>query len=300
MLPMLLALLACDTTPPAPEVEEVQPDEIAEAAARVFCTAAEQAAIPCAASGSMATLGNEAVTFSATMEAFLALPAKKLGMGSAAQVVPGEVQLATHITVGISDRPLLTVLVEESGSDADPTAARAKAIEAVAQRWMVGTGLAVLDARSGGSKALSAVGMDVPPTDIGNSGFTGYAAYPVLKGRGFDPKMAAKLGPSVKTMVAALEPYLEGLPTDGPHAVRIHARLGGGGENGPCPIIPPVTMTPGETVSLVPLAGKVEVDGVAKGDPCALSEPVAWPLPKAGALLEWEQVVVVVPTTRPD
>ena len=70
---------------------------------------------------------------------------------------------------------------------------------------------------------------------------------------------------------------------------------GGGGENGDCPIIPPVTMTPGETVNLVPLRGTVEVDGVAVGDICALSGPVAWPLPKGGALLEWEQVVIIGP-----
>lgn len=292
----LLALLACETTPPPPEVAEVQPSELSEAAARVFCTAAEQGAIPCTATGGTATLGDTAVRIDATVETFLALPPKQIGMGSAAQAVPGEVQVASRVTAHLGETPLLTVLVEASGSDADMEAARAKAIEAVAQHWMVGTGLAVLDAQAGGAAALKAVGMDVPPTPIGETGFTGHAAYPVLKGQGFDPKMAAKLGPGVRTMVAALGPYLEGLPADGPHAVRIHAKLGGGGANGPCPIIPPVSMTPGETVSLVPLKAKVEVDGVEKGDPCALSEPVAWPLPKGGALIEWEQIVVVVPT----
>jgi len=45
----------------------------------------------------------------------------------------------------------------------------------------------------------------------------------------------------------------------------------------------------------VPLSGTVEVDGIPKGDPCALAEAVAWPLPRDGAVLEWDQVVVVVP-----
>jgi len=295
MIPLLLTLLACDTPTPEASVPEVQPAELAEAAARVFCAAATQADIACTAAGAVAGLGDTAVTMTAELDSSLVLPPKKLGMGSAAQTVPGEVQLAARIGVAIGATPLMTVLVEAAGSGTDVPEARAAAIEAVAQRWMVGTGLAVLDAQTGGARALAAVGMDVPPTAIGATGFTGHAAYPILKGRGFDPKMAARLGPSVKTMVAGLAPYLEGVEADGPHAIRVHAQLGGGSGNGPCPIIPPVSMTPGETVSLVPLSGTVEVDGIPKGDPCALAEAVAWPLPRDGAVLEWDQVVVVVP-----
>lgn len=293
----LLALLACDTSPPAPEVAPASADEIAAAAAGMFCTAATQAALPCTATGAEATLAGGAVRLSATIESFLALPGKTIGMGSSAQALPGEVQVAARITASTTDGPLVTVLVEASGSDPKLDAARAAAIEAVAQRYMVGAGLAVLDAVSASptAAALASVGMDVPPTPIGETGHTAWAAYPVLKGHGFDPKLASKLGPGVRTMVAALGPFVGDTAAGGLHAVHIRATLGGGGENGPCPIIPPVTMAPGETVHLVPLKGTVEVDGVATGDICALSEPVAWPLPKGGALLEWEQVVIIGP-----
>jgi len=298
----LLALIACDTTPPPPPTPAVTADEISMATAAMFCTAAAQAALPCTAAGAEATLDAGAVSLSAEIETFLALPGKTIGMGSAAQELPGEVQVAARITAATPTGPLLTMLVEASGSDPDLETARAAAIEAVAQRYMVGAGLAVLDGvtASPTAAALGSVGMEVPPTAIAKTGHTGWAAYPVLKGHGFDPKLASRLGPGVRTMVAALGPFVADTPTDGLHAVLVQARLGGGGENGDCPIIPPVTMTPGETVNLVPLRGTVEVDGVAVGDICALSEPVAWPLPKGGALLEWEQVVVIGPApTKP-
>lgn len=293
----LLALLACDTSPPPPEVAPVTADEIATATATMFCTAATQAALPCTASGAQATLPTGPITLSASIETFLALPGKTIGMGSSAQALPGEVQVAARITAGTATGPLLSVMVEAAGSDPDLGAARAAAIEAVAQHYMVSTGLAVLDATSASPTAagLRSVGMDVPPTTIGETGHTGWAAYPVLKGHGFDPKLASKLGPGVRTLVAALPPFVADTPAGGLHAVVVRAKLGGGGENGPCPIIPPVTMAPGETVNLVPLKGTVEVDGVPVGNICALSEPVAWPLPTHGALLEWEQVVVIGP-----
>jgi hypothetical protein len=293
----LLALLACDTTPPPPEVPPVTADEVTTATSAMFCTAAAQAGLACTASGAQVTLDAGTVTLSTKIETFLALPGKTIGMGSAAQELPGEVQVAAWVTAATPSGPLLTMLIEASGSEPSLEAARAAAIEAVAQRYMVSAGLGVLDGFSASPTAagLRSVGMDVPPTRIGETGHTGWAAYPVLKGHGFDPKLASKLGPGVRTMVAALAPFVADTPADGLHTVFVRARLGGGGENGPCPIIPPVTMTPGETVNLVPLKGTVEVDGVAVGDICALSEPVAWPLPNGVALLEWEQVVVIGP-----
>ena len=101
------------------------------------------------------------------------------------------------------------------------------------------------------------------------------------------------MGANVQSMVAALGPFTEDLSTEGLHTVQVKARLGGGGPPGPCGILPPIAMTPGATSSIVPLEGQVLVDGQPGGDICALSEPVAWPLPADGALLEWDQLAVM-------
>lgn len=292
-------LFACATMPPAPDVPPITGDEVQAAVAKLFCQAADSAKTPCTPSASAAVVGRHTVAFEAVIDGFLVLPPKTLGMGAATQQIPGEVQLSAAVTAFVDGAPLLTAVASEAGSHADMLQARSGAVDATAQRWMVATGIAVLDAvtASPDAAALGALGMAAPPQIIGETGLQGWAAYPILTGQGFDPKVANQLGPAVQGMVRALAPYLTDTSADGLHAVRVKAKLGGGGAPGKCGVLPPALVTPGETVSIVPLTGTVTVDGKEVGDICPLSQAVGWPLPRPGAILEWDQVVVVGPAT---
>ncbi len=295
---LLILLLACgESEPPPPTVAEITTAEVSAAAAGLLCTAATAAGLACEAKDGAATVGGHTITVDANVDSFLVLDGKTVGMGASAQQLPGEVQVGAKVTTKVDGAPLLTVEVAGTGSDLDPLTARWTALDTLAQRWGVGAGLAVLDAVTASDTAagLASVGMQVPPEAVGETGLRAWSAYPVLRGRGFDPKLASQLGPSVASMARALGPYAQGLSTDRLHTIEVKARLGGGGSPGKCGILPPVAMTPGETVSMVKLEGTVLVDGAPSGDICALSEPVAWALPKGSAVLEWDQTFVLGP-----
>lgn len=300
---LLLALLvACgESEPPAPKVEEITSAELSAAAAQLVCTAAQAAGATCATTDGAAKVGDHTIMVEANVDSFLVLDGKTVGMGASKQVLPGEVQVGAKVTTKVDGKALLVTEVAGTGSDVDPLKARQAALDGAAQRWGVGAGLAVLDAvtASDTGAGLASVGMNVPPETIGESGLRAWSAYPVLRGRGFDPKLASKMGPSVASMAKALGPFVGGLSADGLHTVEVQAKLGGGGSPGKCGIIPPVSMTPGETVNMVKLEGTVKVDGAATGDICALSETVAWALPKGSAILEWDQTFVLGPAATP-
>ena len=144
------------------------------------------------------------------------------------------------------------------------------------------------------------MGLSAEPQRLTDLASRGWPAYPVVKGQGFDPSVVKRMAPQVQSVARNVGVYLEGADLTQLHAVKVVAKLGGGGAPGPCGIVPPTAMTPGMSVSIVPLQGSIFVDGVEKGDICTLSEPVAWPLPQGGALLEWTQVVVVGPLPADD
>lgn len=296
-----LSLTACETEPPAPAVAEATAEELSAELARVFCLSANLVWQDCSFSGDTAAFQGRAVRFGAAPTSFMVLEGKTIGMGSSKQEIPGEVQLGFEAWIEVDGRRLIAGKVSHAASDADLDQARAKAMDEAAQRFVVGHGTALVDAliAQPGAPALAGLGLDAAPQRVGETAWQGWASYPVVKGQGFDPSVVKKMAPQVRSMVREVGPYLEGLAPDGVHAVKIVAKLGGGGAPGPCGIVPPTTVAPGMTVSIVPLAGEVFVNGEARGDICTLSEPVAWPLPQGGATLEWTQVIVVAPA-QPD
>ncbi len=298
---LLASLLACNTEPPPPAVAPLTADQVAAQVATAFCLSANMAWKDCAAQGATARYGGHEVGFDATVTSFTALPGKTIGMGTAKQDIPGEVQVGFTVTVSVDGRAVLTGPVSHAASDPDLEAARAKVLDEGAQRFVVGQALGLVDALSGQptSGALASTGLEVPPVELGEGAWRGFASYPVIRGRGLDPDMVKKLAPQVRSVVRAVEPLLEGLPPQ-VHVVKVDAKLGGGGGPGPCGIVPPVVVTTGASVSIVPLAGTVSVDGTPLPDGekpaiCALSESVAWPLPQGGAVMEWTQIVAVAP-----
>lgn len=293
----LLFLAACGTQPAVPDIAAVTDAEAAAAIAQTLCKAAEQGGITCTVEGATATVAGQAVAVGATVSNFLTLDPKTIGYGEEAEEIPGEVQITATVTLSMGAATLFSAEQSHAGTDADLVAARAAALDTWAGRWVASYGLGFVDALAGdvGAPALSAVGMAVPAQPAGQ--LHAWSAYPLLRGKGFDPKIADQMAPYVKSMAANLAPYVEGLSTDALHTVQVKARLGGGGAPGPCGIMPPIAMTDGATVSIVPLAGEVLVDGQPTGDICALSEPVAWPLPSGKAQLEWDQLLVLGPAT---
>ncbi len=292
---MLLFLAAC-ATEEAPEMElaPITDAQATAAAAELLCEAASNAGIACEASGTGAQVGDHRVETRVSITGFVFLPGQTLGIGSAKQQLPGEVQISATLELSVDGAVLATLPATHAASDSDPMVARAKVQNELIQRWMVGHGLAVLDAANGQEEApaLAALGMKVAPRDAGP--FRAYAAYPMVSGVGLDPSTGGKLGPNVGSMLDALDPYVEDLEP-GFHLVHVTAKLGGAGGPGECGIMPPVVMTEGASVSMVRLEGEVLVDGTPVGTICSLSEPVAWPLPQGSSTIEWQQVAVLVP-----
>jgi len=289
-LPVLTVLFACGGEP-APTVDPITSAEASAAAARIFCEASTQAGGTCAAEGGVATIGAHKVELAVTIKDFVALNSRSLGVGSSAQQIPGEVQLVADVGVSVDGAAVSTLDFTHAANDVDMAVARAAVLDELLQRWMVGYGLAALDAVGGeGAPALAGVGMEVAPAAL--EGATAWAAYPMLSGSGLDPKTGGRMAPQVSSMAKALGPYVEGMKP-GLHSVHVKAELGGPGGPGACGILPPVVAGPGASVSMVRLAGDVTVDGAAGADICALSEAVAWPLPKGEVKLAWEQFFVV-------
>lgn len=291
----LLLLLACSTEPAAPPLAPITDAEVGAAVAEILCQAATPAGIPCTVEGAVATVAGHRLEVQASVGSFVSLAPRSLGVGANAEVIPGEVQLGATVTLTVDDRPLLSRDLSTAGSDADLGVARGKALDELAGRWGVTVGVAVLDALHGdpAAPALGALGMKVPAQPLG--ALHGWAAYPLVRGQGFDARIAQKMAPSVQSMLAVAGPFVQDLPAEGVHTLEIEARLGGSGAPGPCGILPPVAMSPGATSSIVPLAGRVLVDGQPTGDICTFSESTKWPLPSGGAVLEWDQLVVLAP-----
>jgi len=286
----LLPLIGCGSEP-APTVDPITSAEASAAAARIFCEASTQAGGTCAADGAVATIGEHTVELTVTVKDFVALNSRSLGVGSSAQQIPGEVQLVADVGVSVDGKPVATLDFTHAANDVDLTVARTAVLEELIQRWMVGYGLAALDAVGGdGAPALAGVGMKVAPVAL--EGATAWSAYPMLSGQGLDPKTGGRMAPQVTSMAKGLGPYVEGL-APGLHSVHIKAELGGPGGPGACGILPPVAAAPGASISMVRLVGEVKVDGAAGADICELSETVAWPLPKSQVQLTWEQFFVV-------
>ena len=290
---MLLVLLACSSEHPGVEVPPITDGEASEAAAAVICEAAAEARMDCVAAGSVATLGEVKLETVASVEGFVTLEPRTIGMGASAQQIPGEVQLVLAIALAVDGAPLMTVDVSVAAQDVDLDKARSAVLDQAVERWMVGYGLAVLDAvaEDPTAPALASVGMQVPAQSSG--AMRAWAAYPMLRGQNLDPSTASGLGAGVQSMLGALSPYLDTIDLEGLHSVRVNASLGGSGPPGPCGLVPPVALASGATASIVPLSGVVEVDGEATGTICEMSEAVAWPLPPAGVVLEWEQFMVL-------
>ncbi len=308
---MFFMLMAC--TEPTPIIAPIDGDEASVDAARIFCEAAAQASIPCEAAergsaglqNGVVTLGDHELTIRVSVESFITLEPRSIGMGT--ELLPGEAQLVATITLAVDGKFLFAVDLSHAASDVDLAVARAKVLDETLQRWMVGYGVAALDALNGdpASPALGALGMEVPAAKLG--GYTVWAAYPMLKGKGLDPSVGAAMGPSVGSMTGALDAYLSPDHVDAPspdytftsratedglHALHIVATLGGPGGPGECGILPPVSLVPGATVNIVRLEGEVVVDGAPIGTICSLSEPVAWPLPTGETTVTWEQFAV--------
>ncbi len=293
---LLFALLfACGSEPAIPAPEAVAPDELATAAAAAICTAATQVGMDCTATGAVADIGWRRLEVGVSELSWMTFDPSSIGRGPDAQHFPGEVQLSAMMSLSIDGAVLFSLEQAHAVSDQDLHVARAKVIDELSQRWVVTQISAVMDASSGDPKApvLASLGMKAKAQAQGE--LYAWGGYPVLRGRGFDPGMANKLGPSVQTMLASIGPYVQDLSADTLHVVQVKAKLGGGGAPGPCGIIPPVSMAPGTSTSIVPLAGQVLVDGQPTGDICAISEPVNWPLPPSGTQLEWDQFIVLAP-----
>ncbi len=295
---LLSLLIACGGERALPEPPPIEPGEVASAAATTLCSAATQAGLACAAAGPVAKLGEHKLELSATVSSYITMAPSSFGRGEEAQQFPGEIQLGVELALAVDGAPLLTVEQAHSASDGDLAVARATVLDELVQRWTVTHGSAVLDAVVGDTAApvLDSLGMKTQASAQGD--LFAWAGYPVLRGRGFDPKTASKMGASVQSMLDSLGPYTQGLSPDGLHTVQVLARLGGGGSPGPCGILPPVSMNPDVTTTIVPLAGQVLVDGVVSGDICSLSEPVAWALPPGSNALEWDQLFVIGPGSQ--
>jgi len=277
----MLWLFACGSSEPPVEVDAPGAVEASQVLNEALCEAGKHAEVGC-------ELG---ITLEANVKEFVTLESNSIGMGASAQQLPGEAQIVLEVRASVDGQLLTTVEVSEAASHVDLEVAKAAVLDEAAQRFMVGYGLAILDAVSEGNGGLSTVGMKVDPQTVGDR--TAYAAYPLVRGQGLDPSTAGRMGPSVASMGAALGPYVETLEPGGLHTVRVVAELGGSDGPGPCGIVPPVAMTDGATVSIVPLSGQVYVDGEPTLTICELSEAVSWPLPPAGSRLEWEQFIVL-------
>ena len=294
---LLFALLfACGSEPDVPAPAAVQPDELASAAAASICTAALQVGMDCTVTGPVADIGSHRLEVGVSDLSWITFEPSSIGRGPDAQHFPGEAQLAATMSLSIDGATLFSIEQAHAVSDQDLQVARAKVIDELSQRWVVTQVSAVMDASYGNPKApvLASLGMNALAQPQGE--LYAWGGYPVLRGRGFDPGMANKLGPSVQTMLASIGPFVGGLSADTLHVVQVQAKLGGSGAPGPCGIIPPVSMAPGTSTSIVPFAGQVLVDGKAMGDICAISEPVNWPLPPKGTQLEWDQFIVLGPS----
>jgi hypothetical protein len=288
---MLFLLLACGEPAPEVSVEPITNEEASKAASVVFCDAAVLGGMSCAAGAGVVILDGRSVETSVTVSGFVPLAPRKLGVGAQAQLIPGEIQLAANVSVSVDGQAVLSQDFTHAASNTDLEIARAEVLDEVLQRWMVGTGLALLDALHGeGAPGLSALGMEVEPAPLAAG--TVYAAYPMLSGVGLDPSTGAKMGPNVGSMAKALGPYLEGVGP-GLHVVHIETTLGGAGGPGPCGILPPVMPMNGGSVNMVRLEGSVTVDDGEPQDVCGLSGPVSWPLPPKGNQVTWEQFFVV-------
>lgn len=292
----LFALLfACGSEPAVPPLAPITDDQIAAAAASAICAAATQAGMTCTADGAKAELGWKLLEVTVADRQIMSFDPSSMGRGEGAQHFPGEVQLSATIGLLVDGAPLMAMEQSHDASDMDLNVARDRVLDELTQRWVVTHVSAVLDALSGdpGAPVLASLGMTAAAQPAGD--LYAWAGYPVLRGKGFDPGIANKLGPSVQSMLAAIHPFTEGLGIDKPHVVQVMAKLGGNGAPGPCGILPPVSIAPGTTTSIVPFSGQVLVDGQPTGDICTLSEPVAWPLPPGGAMLEWDQLIVLAP-----
>ncbi len=290
---LLTLLFACSSEPTAPEPPPIQDAEIAQAVAATLCEAAAAVGMECSAQEDRLTVAGRSLVVDVSNRTYMTFDPTTIGRGEDAQRIPGEAQLSALVQLSLDGRALPSAEPSHSASGADLGVAQAAVLDGFADRYVVTRGSALLDALSGQVEApvLASLGMKVPAAAHGE--LSAWAGYPALRGRGFDPGIADKLGPSVQSMAAALGPFLEGLDAAVLHTVEVQAKLGGGGSPGPCGIIPPLAMSPGATTAIVPFGGRVLVDGQATGDICALSEPVSWPLPPQGAALEWDQLFVI-------
>ncbi len=289
MIPWLL--IACSSEPPAPEVPPITGEEVSAAAAVLLCQALAGAeGVTCAADGAAVTVGERTLSVPVEVTGTVAVAGREIGMGARTQQIPGEVQLTANVAMKIDGAALAHQEMAHVETDADLLVARGKVLDGLLQRWMVGYGIAGLDAAVGqGAPALAGVGMNVPPTAL--EGATVWSAYPMLSGVGLDPSAGGRMGGAVGSMAGAVGPLLDGL-APGLHSVHVVAELGGAGGPGPCGLLPPIAPVPGAEVSMVRLEGTVMVDGQATGDICMLSEPVTWPLPRTGNQVRWEQFFV--------
>ncbi|MCP4808366.1 MAG: hypothetical protein GY884_23740 [Proteobacteria bacterium] len=286
----MLLFLACGGKP-VPETAPITNAEATTAAAAVICKAATEAGLTCTSDATSATVGEHTLTPTVTVDGFVVLPGSSIGMGATKQEIPGEVQLTTQVALAVDGAPLFWVPVSHAASNLDPDVARAKVLDEAMERWMVGYGLAVLDAVTDDptSPALASVGMKAEAH--GTDEWIAWGAYPMLKGAGLNPSTASRMGPGLAAMLGGLEPYLDQLDP-GLHAVQVNAKLGGSDGPGPCGILPPMVAS-GQSASIVPLSGLVLVDGDPTGNICDLSEVVSWPLPPTGTTVEWDQFIVV-------
>jgi hypothetical protein len=290
---LTLALLGTGCGPSEPGLAPVTAEEIAAAGAKLICTAATEGEIECAVEEGTAVIAGHRLGVDAEVLQFLKVDPPVVG----GKQFPGAVQVVARLTLTVDGQPLWQGESAGKSNGHHMPTLRDQAVENLLQRWGLAHLLPVVDAVGGkpDAPALSAVGMDAPAPTV--EGSLVYAGYPILSGRGFDPRASTKMGPSLASLQKALGPFVSGL-APGLHTVEIHAVVGEGRN---CGVLPPnVSMAPGTMVSMVPLSGTVEVDGAPKGDPCPLAEPVAWPMPPRGSVLEWDQkFVVVVPTTAP-
>ena len=291
---MLIALLfACSAeTESAVSLDPINDGEASAAAAKVLCDAATLGGMDCQPGAGVAVLGDHTVETTVTVTGFVPLEGRTLGVGAQAQQLPGEVQLTATIALTVDNVPLASQDFTHAASDVDLEVARAAVLDEVLQQWMVGTGLAAIDALNGdGAPSLGALGMEVTPAEV--NGATVYAAYPMLSGVGLDPSTGSKMGPNVGTMAKALGPYLADAE---PGLVLVHvtAELGGPGGPGACGLLPSAIPMNGGEVSMVRLDGEVVVgvDGTPQ-DICLLSQETSWPLPGKGNTVTWEQYFVV-------
>ncbi len=289
---MLLLLLACSGSEPSADLRPVTNEEATESLVHELCRAATEGAIPCEPTPTRAVIGGHDVDLSVEVTHFTVLPGRTIGMGASAEKIPGEVQLGGMLTLSVDGRELIRTELSEAGSDVDPTLAREAAVRDLSQRFVVGYGLGVLDALVGAPEARAArgVGLQAPMVQHGPRGV--WTSHPMMAAQGVNPDSVRDQGAVARSLMAAIGPFLDEIEGEGLHSVEVRARLGGGGANGRCPILPQI-MVPGATVSAVPFEGVVHIDQGPSGDICTLGTTVNWPLPPQGATLEWTQVMIV-------